>query len=335
MVTDAVVASTIHGSRVAKPRWYRGPMDHGNQRAGGAFAGAMHTVFDPGSGPNDDQLALTDAMLGGYFLLDDRYATTVALTAEQVRRELPELWARRFLVDTLIVLEMCTHQNPGDLPDRVDEFATDLGVSDEMLVLGRDAAEGVMIRLERDWTRFREPSLASDDLLSGRVPTDLERIASCPAGSIGQGLHAFYARHGHADPGADGFGELSIVQHDFHHVVSGYGTAAQDEIALQGFLTRAERPHHFTGLVASIGLFELGAFGHIFETIDPRVHALQRPGAMAGLAEAFQRGAAVTSAFSHIDVATLVDVDVEEFRAQHGVPSRSVPPAWADGDVGF
>jgi hypothetical protein len=58
--------------------------------------------------------------------------------------------------------------------------------------------------------------------------------------------------------------------------------------------------HHFSGLVASLSLYESGKFDIL--GITPKAETLERPGSAAELAEAFRRGSACSGDFSVIDI---------------------------------
>jgi ubiquinone biosynthesis protein Coq4 len=61
--------------------------------------------------------------------------------------------------------------------------------------------------------------------------------------------------------GRPGGGEAHLVVHDFTHVLAGYDADAPGELALQAMLTSATGfDHHFSGLVASLSLYEAGKF---------------------------------------------------------------------------
>ncbi len=79
--------------------------------------------------------------------------------------------------------------------------------------------------------------------------------------------------------------------------------------------------HHFSGLIASLSLFESGTFD--INELTPRVGALDRPGSPAELGEAFRRGAACTRDFSMLDHLALADAPLESIRRDCGITPRS------------
>ena len=128
----------------------------------------------------------------------------------------------------------------------------------------------------------------------------LRALADCPDGSLGRAFIDFYARWDLTFPGEPGGGDASLVPHDFTHVLSGYDADAPGELALQAMLTSSTGfEEHFSGLVASLSLYEAGKFDIL--QITPTVGALDAPGAAAELADALRRGAQCTCDFEAID----------------------------------
>ena len=78
--------------------------------------------------------------------------------------------------------------------------------------------------------------------------------------------------------------------------------------------------HHFSGLVASLALFEAAAFD--LPGFDPKEGVLDRPGAADELAGAFRRDEARTGDISTIDFMARRDEQVAGIQAEFGV----VPP---------
>ena len=147
-------------------------------------------------------------------------------------------------------------------------------------------------------------------------------MADCPAGSLGRAYFDFLDGHGIAFPGEEGGGDSSLVAHDFSHVLAGYQTDGPSELALQAMLTSATGfEHHFSGLVASLALYESGKFDIL--DITAKVGALARPGASEELAEAFRRGAGCAVDFSAIDHLSRADEPLDVVRADCGIPPRA------------
>jgi ubiquinone biosynthesis protein Coq4 len=123
-------------------------------------------------------------------------------------------------------------------------------------------------------------------------------------------------------PGEEGGGDASLVAHDFSHVLAGYEPEPPSEVALQAMLTSANGfDHHFSGLIASLSLFETGTF-EIMD-ITPKMGVLDRAGAAAELGDAFWRGSQCTRDFSGLDHLARVDEPLEDVRRACGIPPRA------------
>ncbi|HWC38795.1 MAG TPA: hypothetical protein VG476_09715 [Acidimicrobiales bacterium] len=159
----------------------------------------------------------------------------------------------------------------------------------------------------------------------------LRDLGRCSQGSLGRAYFDFYQRYGLSFPGEPGGGNPSLVNHDFCHVLAGYGPNAVEEIALQAMLTSAgSGGSHFSGLVASLGLFEVGMLP--FEGIDPKTRALARPRAPEELVHAVRRGAACSGDFAEIPHLEMADEPVQGVRDQLGIPPRLplTPGPWVE-----
>ena len=93
-------------------------------------------------------------------------------------------------------------------------------------------------------------------------------------------------------------------------------------LLLQAMLTAATGfEHHFSGLIASLSLFETGTFD--IDDIVPKSGALDRPGAPAELGEAFRRGSECAGDFSSLDHLARVDDLLDDVRRDFGIPPRA------------
>ena len=277
-----------------------------------------------GEGPTVEQVKLVGSLLRGYFGVEgDRDVSALEpLSPAEVAARIDDGDRTRF-VDLLVVLEFCRHPEDGAQADRVEDYARALDVDQPFLAVARDALTATQSEVMADWSRFREP-LGYEPGVREADPTlavRLRELADLPAGSMGRAYFDFYERWGIAFPGEEGGGDASLVQHDFCHVLAGYEPDAPSELALQAMLTSATNfEHHFSGLVASLSLFESGKFD-ILE-IAPTVAALDRPGATDELADAFRRGAACICDFSSIDHLARAAEPIDEVRAECGITLR-------------
>jgi hypothetical protein len=236
--------------------------------------------------------------------------------------------ARR-VVDLVVVLEYCRHSDvdgdgDGDAQaDRAEAYARALGVDEPFLLVARDALEQHRDDVMTDWARFHETPAVEPDAPEAdpALAVRLRGLSVCAPGTVGRAFFDFYDRWQLAFPGEEGGGEASLVTHDFSHVLAGYEPDPPSEIALQAMLTSATGfDHHFSGLVASLSLFETGSFD--IDDITPKHAALDRPGAAVELGEAFRRGQECTVDFSALDHLALVDEPLDAVRRTCGITPR-------------
>ncbi len=278
---------------------------------------------DVGGGPTIEQVNVVQSLLHGYLGNDVDVASLDPADPIELAAGVEPDQCKR-VVDLLVVVEYCRHPGTNAQADRIEAYATALGVDEPFLVVARDALVATQEQVMADWNRFREPVSfepgtrhADDDELATR----LRALGDCPAGSLGRAFFDFYARWNLPFPvSSDGGGGL--VAHDFSHVLAGYDPDAPGEIALQAMLTSATGfEHHFSGLVASLSLYESGKYDAL--GITPKTGALDRPGAGDELARGLRRGAQCTCDFSAIDHLARADEQLDAVRADCGILARS------------
>ena len=266
-------------------------------------------------GPTEEQERLIDAVAQHVLGLDD---DTISLDPEGAAAALVEPGDRRLVIEALITLELVRHPASAPLAERVDTYIAALGGADEQ-VLVRDYVTDARELVAQDWARLREPSPEEPDL-AGRGETELaerlQALGACPPGSAGRSFHDFYERHGFPLP----TDHPSLIGHDFAHVLAGYEPTPEGELALQAMLVAAtDGTAHFSGLLASLLLFEVGMLP--FPDIEPKSAVLARPGAATLLADAVARGAAAGCDFQALDHVALADRDLAELRTELGIPA--------------
>jgi hypothetical protein len=288
------------------------------------IAGGLLGAADVGGGPTTEQQHLVTSLLHGYLGVDGNAASVSPLSAEEFAARV-DAADRARVADLLVLVEFCRHRDDAAQSDRVEAYAAALGYDNPFLVVARDALNAGTEQVMADWSRFREPTSREPTIAGEADPAlavRLRDLANCPAGSLGRAYFDFYDRWQLPFPGEEGGGDVTLVAHDFSHVLTGYDADAPSEIALQAMLTSATGfAHHFSGLVASLALFESGKFDIL--DITPRVSALDRPGAMALLADAFRRGTACTGDFSVIDHLGRASDPIDAVRADCGITPRA------------
>ena len=278
---------------------------------------------DVGAGPTDEQRSVITHLLHGYFGSDVDDASLTPLEPAELAACIDTEDCKR-VVDLLVLVEFCRHPGDAAQADRVEAYAAALGVDEPFLAVARDALIATQEEVMADWSRFRRTLPVEPDapVADPGLAARLRALADCPDGSLGRAFIDFYARWGLTFPGEPGGGDASLVPHDFTHVLSGYDADAPGELALQAMLTSSTGfEEHFSGLVASLSLYEAGKFDIL--QITPTVGALERAGAAAELADALRRGAQCTCDFEAIDHLARANDPIDAVRADCGITPRN------------
>jgi hypothetical protein len=293
---------------------------------GRTIARGLIGVAHVGDGPTPEQIHLVQGLLDGYFGVDADAASLEPLSSTDLATAVDDADTKR-VVDLLVVVEFCRHGDDAAdrdaQADRAEEYAHALGADEPFMLVARDALRLRQDDVMADWARFTEPLRVEPGAPEAdpALGTRLRGLAACAPGSLGRAYFDFYDRWQLPFPGENGGGSATLVPHDFSHVLAGYEPDPPGELALQAMLTSATGfEHHFSGLVASLSLFESGTFA--INDITPKVAVLDRPGAAAELGEAFRRGGACTRDFSALDHLALVDQPLEALRRDCGIPPR-------------
>lgn len=283
-------------------------------------------VAQVGDGPTPEQVQVVQGLLDGYFGVDADAAALDPLPPDELAAAVDAADAKR-VVDLLVVVEYCRHGDEADAEaqaERAEAYTRALDVDEPLLLVARDALRLDQADVMADWGRFQEArvlergALVADAALAAR----LRGLSGCAPGTLGRAFFDFYDRWQLRFPGEEGGGPVSLVAHDFGHVLAGYEPDPPSEVALQAMLTSATGfDHHFSGLVASLSLFEAGTFD--IDDITPKTEVLDRPGAALELGEAFRRGSACNGDFTAIDHLARVDDPLDDVRRDCAIPPRA------------
>lgn len=287
---------------------------------------AWRTSCAVDGGPTGEQQRIIDALARGYFGIEADPASLDPLRPGDIAGVFGDRAEKHRLLETMIVLEFARHPASAAQADRVDAYAKALDVDDDMQRVARDYVAGAHVELAADYGRFAdhvvpEPRLA--DVPDAELAERLRALGALPAGTLGRAFFDFYDRYQLAFPGEPGGGTVTLVAHDMSHVLGGYEPTPVDEIALQAMLTSAcDGEAHFSSLVASLSLFEIGMLP--FDEITPKVGALARPGAVDTFAEAVRRGVACSADFATMDHWAVIDSPLDDLRHDLCIPPRAV-----------
>lgn len=265
---------------------------------------------------------------------------------------------RTRIVQNMLLAELVLVPLPEDVADRVERYAAELSVGEELLTVARDLAHGSLglaaIDFQRAgysaaWDDSRCEALHTSRALSDaweqtvHDPALAERWAAlehCPDGSLGRDVWRFYTSRGFRFPGTPGSAPPLLAQHDWVHVIADYGTKVENEIEVFAFIARAnDDPRGFSLLAMVISLFETGylATGAGLFQYD-RGHLSGIDGMTVRLADAMYRGATCGGICGGLDLLAVdwfehADRPVREVREWLGAVPKSAA-ALAAGSVG-
>lgn len=296
-------------------------MHHLDEALRSAVWSTLWSAIDADGGPTPEQTSLLGAV--GAHVLGVGPVEPARLGPEQAAAAITAPELRRLVGEGLVILELVRHPASAVLADQVDRYLEALGYegSDQLLV--RDAVAASRARVVADWARTRTASVSAPppDGDAEQLLGTLAALGSCAPGTLGRSFHEFVERNGFRYERS----HLSLVGHDFAHVVAGYEPVPEGELALQAFLVAAGGGgQHTSGLLASLLLYEVGLLP--FDGVEPKVAALERPGAADLFAEAVARGVGVKVDIQAIDHLALVDRELAELRAELGVREPAVGP---------
>ena len=322
------------------------------------IAGGVAGAAAPASGLTSLQRMIIEAITESM--------TGFAVPASAVPRLGPEAFAsamsardelfRSHMVQFMLLTALVLNPLPEAVVDRIDRYADELGVSNDMLRIAHRFARGsfglALVDFQRSgymatWEPTRSHALHTSAELSDaweqRVHDDaLARqwaaLRDLPVGTLGRSVSQFYDARGFAFPGQAGSAPPLLAQHDWVHVLAGYGSTVESEIEVFAFIARAnDDPRAFSLLAQIVSLFETGytAIGMGLFEYD-RGH-LSHEGMAVRLADALRRGALSAASNHSIDFLSVdwfdhAELSVEEARDRLGIVAKT-PHAIAAGSV--
>jgi hypothetical protein len=270
--------------------------------------------------------------------------TVEPLDAGEIAALIPDPWARRRLVQSVVTLELLEDPTP-QLARHVRKFARDLGVDEPMVTAARRAADGQMALMYADiqrnsyyteeavraalgghlWRLLRSKVAYSNVVASRAIERKWAGLADMPEGSLGHATAEFYRVHGFPLPGARrGIGEVG-AQHDFVHVLADYPTDPEGEIDVFAFIAASMfDPKGFVQLVMTLGLFQNATITHVAGKRVPiaRAGTLDDPGAASRFGDALHRGSICKVDALGIDHFAIAPQPLAELREQFSIPPR-------------
>lgn len=298
-------------------------MLHLNLETRTAVLETLYTATDVEGGHTEEQRRLLESL--AQHVLRVPPSEPSVISPEAAAAALSKHQLRRAVGQILVTLELVRHPPSAALTDRVGEYLHALEIEDGFQQLAADYLADDRERVYADWERIRQPDLVEpfvEGLDDARLTAKMDALGELPPASLGRGLFEFYRRNGF--PWISEEEDDNLIPHDMTHVLAGYGTTPEAEVALQGFLVGAARGEaHFSSLLASLLLFEVGMMP--FPGIEPVTAVLGRPGGAELFAAAIERGLEC-----HGDIAgdheALLSRPLTEVRAELGISEPEAGP---------
>ena len=309
--------------------------------------------------PTGGLTTLQDVLVRAFFESMTGHAVDPAVAAPISAGEFAAGLARRNLafrtrvVQLMLLAELILRPLPSDVAERVEQFASELGVDDDMLRVARSYAAGSLELAQADFARngylaaigaerLHALHTAGLDEAWGQVVDDSAlagqwaSLGGLPVGTLGRGVFDFYRDRGFVFPGLVGSAPPLLAQHDWVHVLAGYGTTLESEIEVFAYIARAnDDPRAFSLLAMVVSLFETGYLARgagLFEADAGHLHSRSMA---VRLADAMRRGALCGGShdFLEVDWFDLADRPLVVVRSEVGLPPKSAP-AIAAGSAG-
>jgi hypothetical protein len=256
-----------------------------------------------------------------------------------------DLMFRTRIVQIMLLGELILHPLPADVAEHVRAFALALGVADDMIDVAESYAGGALDVAAADFARngylasldqsrlraLHASALAQPWAVVGADPELASRwqsLEALPAGTLGRGVADFYRNRGFVYPGLPGSAPPLLAQHDWVHVLAGYGTTLENELEVFAFIARAnDDPRAFSLLAMIVSLFETGYLAAGAGLFEANPGHLSTGGMPARLADAMRRGAMLDGShdFLGADWFGLAERPIGEVRRQFGVTAKDLP----------
>jgi hypothetical protein len=237
------------------------------------------------------------------------FAVAMAARDENFRHRMLQF----MLLCTLVLAPL-----PDSVVDRVDTYARELGVDNDMLRVAKRYAHGSLGLALIDFQRSGYADLwdpAHTDVLhaSGALDAAWEQSVSDPSlaaqwealrdlpdGTLGREVAKFYDARGFNFPGTLNSAPPLLAQHDWAHVLADYGSTVECELEVFAFIARAnDDPRAFSLLAMVISLFETGYLASGAGLFEYDRGHLSHEGMAVRLADAMRRGALCAAAAGH------------------------------------
>jgi len=271
---------------------------------------------------------------------------------------------RQRMLQFMLLCALVLSPLPQDVVERIDEYADELGVSNDMLRVAHRYASGslglALLDFQRSgymetWDPSRASALHTSRELSDaweqcvfdtELAAQWEQLRALPDETLGCEVVKFYDARGFAFPGQPNSAPPLLAQHDWVHVLADYGSTVECELEVFTLIARAnDDPRAFSLLAMVISLFETGHLASGAGVFEYDRGHLSHEGSAVRIADAMRRGALCAAHAGGPDLLQrdwFADADrhVDDVRAElglvpkseHAIESGSVTP-WEPGGM--
>jgi len=200
------------------------------------------------------------------------------ITPEELAQELTDPQLRRQLVQGLIVMSLIDQELSSVESERIEAFARALDVDipeikDLRYMLKREILHLRLDLARRFWLKEKVIGVWNTEGIGGIYKIVRGLMGKCedaalaaryqtlehyPAGSLGRDYWEYCRKNGFALPGEKGGAPEQILFHDCAHILSGYGTAPEEEVQVACFSAGFQRRDPFTFILFVLLQFHLG-----------------------------------------------------------------------------
>ena len=243
-------------------------------------AGAFTAALSGPEGLTELQSVVMRAMTKSMTGFDVPYDTVCSSSPEELGRALadrPEIFRRR-VMQLMLIGELLLRPLPKDISDRVEQYALELGVCDDMFGIARRLADGALglalVDFQRsgyqgNWqfddyadslhTRKRLAQPWEENPDDPALALRWASLEHCAPNTLGRKVFEFYSARGFSWPGTPGSAPPLLAQHDWLHVLCDYGSTVECEVEVFTFIARAnDDPQAFSLQAMVLNLFETG-----------------------------------------------------------------------------
>jgi hypothetical protein len=317
-----------------------------------SVAGAFTSALSGPDGLTELQTLVMRAITKSMTGFEIPYDTVCRTSPEELAMRLADRPAmfRRRIMQLMLIGELLLRPLPKEVSERVEQYAFELNVCDDMFAITRRLAEGslglALVDFQRSgyqgsWefddyadslhTRKRLAQAWEENPADPALAVKWAALEMCAPNTIGRKVFDFYQARGFHWPGSPGSAPPLLAQHDWVHVLCDYGSTVECEVEVFSYIARAnDDPQAFSLQAMVLNLFETGYLiggaglfhydtGNLSRTSD---HAERMA---ARLADAMYRGAncSMKEDLLKVDWFALADRPLDDVRREFNVIPKS------------